>query len=71
METLLRIGAEVSKDSAKNLADLIDKIFSSAAKSRMDQKTVREALALVGRSLEVKDTRIENCVFNGDKIIQN
>ena len=69
MESLIKIGAEISKDSAKNLGDLIDRIFASAAKHRMEQGTVSQALSVVSTSLSVENTTITGCNITGEKHI--
>lgn len=69
MEASLKIGAEVSKETSKNLGDLIDRVFSSAAKNRMDQDTIRHALSVVGTGLKVEGTTVTNCTFEGDKTV--
>lgn len=69
METAIKIGTEVSKESTKNLGDLIDKVFSSAAKNRMEQHTIIEALRIVAASLSVSGTTINGCHIEGEKTI--
>ena len=69
MDASLKIGAEISKDTSKNLGDLIDRVFSSAAKNRMDQETVRQALTLLEKSLSVNNTTVTGCTFEGDKVV--
>ena len=69
MDTAIKIGAEVSKETSKNLGDLIDKVFSSAAKSRMEQEAIRQALSLIERGLSVHNTTVANCVINGEKTV--
>jgi hypothetical protein len=67
METAIKIGAEVSKESAKNLGDLISTIFKVGKQSGMEQATVCKALDLVNNTLSVNGTSINNCNINGDK----
>lgn len=69
METMIKIGSEVSKETAKNLGDLYDRLFTSAAKHRMDQETVRAALSGISNALSVNGTTISGCNINGDKTI--
>ena len=66
METAIRIGAEVDKDSAKCLADMVERIFASAAKNRMDQETVQQALISSFSALSVSGTTVTNCNIVGE-----
>lgn len=59
----------MSRETSKNLGDLIDKIFSSAAKNRMEQETVQKALQLIEEGLSVHNTTVSNCVINGEKTV--
>jgi len=63
---LIQIGGHFEKDSTKNLGDLISRIFESAAKNRMEQETVRAALAIISKGLTA-DASINNCTLTGEK----
>ncbi len=71
MENNLSIGAKLDKATTENLASFIDKVFSSAAKNRMDQGTVLAALSMAGTTLKIENVTVKDCVFEGEKTITN
>jgi hypothetical protein len=67
MNSLLHIGNDNvhSKDSAKEAAEAIDTIFSSARTNTMDQPTVVAALESMARVAEIKQITICGSSFYG------
>ena len=63
---LIQIGAGFTKDSAKNLGDLIGKVFADGRRTGMDQETIRLALGIVGRATQVEGTSINGCNLTGE-----
>lgn len=58
-------GGKVTKKAVDAVADGIVTIFTSAHETRMDQKTVRQALLLLGKLGSVDQASINNCSIYG------
>lgn len=69
METAIKIGAEVSKASAENLAKVVERIFRSGYQTHMDQATIVKALDAMGKALSIENMTITGCNINGDKTV--
>ena len=69
METGIKMSTEVLKDSAKNLGDLIDRVFTSAAKNRIEMQGVVKALDVISSTLSIRENAFTGCNI-GDKTIQ-
>lgn len=67
MKTAIKIGSKISKNSAKNLGNLISTIFKVGKKTRMEQSTIQAAIHLAGLSLKVENTSVNGCSIIGDK----
>lgn len=65
MDTGIRVGTEVSKQSIQNLSQGICAIL----KMQGDQKTIRKALDVFRHSVQVQNVTISNVTLNGDKTI--
>lgn len=63
---LIQVGTGLTKDSAKNLGDLIGKIFTDGRRTGMDQDTIRLALGIVERATQVNNTSIAHCNLVGE-----
>jgi len=64
---LLQVGGNMSKDTSKNMGDLITTIFKTGRQTGMDQETIRLALTSAFSSLEVTNTTVSGCVLTGEK----
>lgn len=64
MDTLMQIGGNVDKASVEALGDLILNILRVGAETRMDQKTVRLALGIIGEFASVKNVSISGCYLS-------
>lgn len=64
MNTGIHIGAIVDKASLEPLTEAIVRIMSTPA----DQKTIRAALALIGRHAETSNMTIQGCSVVGDAV---
>jgi len=63
MQTAIHVGSIVSKESLEPLTDAIVRIMSTPA----DQKTIRAALALIGRHADISSpVHLSNCSIVGD-----
>lgn len=71
MESMINVSPKVDKESAASLAQLIERIFNSAAKNRMEQETVKVALIQVFSKLSVNGLTITDCHLEGPKVINN
>lgn len=69
MDNAIKVGNEVSKESAENLKDLIENIFRVGFETRMDQETVRKALDVIEKVSEIRNVTITNSTFSGDKVV--
>ena len=69
METGIRFGGDVTKDTANNLASLIERVFKAAHANHMEQNTVCEALRVVGNATSTNNATVSNCVINGEKTV--
>ena len=67
MENMIHVGAKIDKDTAENLASIIDAIFSSGRENVMDQSTIVEAVKMLGQVTEVKQVTITNSSFTNEK----
>lgn len=69
METAIKVGNEITKQSSDNLQGLIESIFKTGAETRMDQATIVRALEVIGQVVEVKEISIRGCTITGDRHI--
>lgn len=69
METAIKIGSEVSKQTSESLASLIKNVFESGYENHMEQKTIRSALEMVCKVSAIDRLTISHCNINGDKIV--
>lgn len=69
MENAIHVGNKVDKETATNLVEIVTAIFSSGRSNNMDQKTIVEAIRMVGEVSEVKHVTITNSNFTGDKVV--
>jgi hypothetical protein len=67
MQSLIKIGAEISKDDAANFAETIKTIFEAGHKNHMDQCVIERALNAFQNTFEVKNVTITHSNFTGDK----
>ncbi len=69
MNTAIKVGNDITKDSAENLKQIIETIFKVGADTRMGQKTIIAALELVGKVVVVGDISISDTHIKGDTVI--
>lgn len=69
METAIKVGSEVSKDSAENVAKTVERIFRVGYATHMDQETIRRALDAMSSSFSVNGLTITGAAINGDKVV--
>lgn len=66
METGVKIdGGKVDREAVEAVARSVVTIFTAAHETRMDQKTVRAALGLVGQMGSIHGIHLDNCQFDG------
>lgn len=66
MENGIRIGNELSKESADNIRQLVETTFRVGAETRMEQSTIQVALHMIERVAKVENVTITNSVVKGD-----
>jgi len=69
MENGIRIGNDISRESAVNLQRLIESVFKVGYRTRMEQTTIREALLVIKEVASVNNSMVSGCNISGDKII--
>ena len=70
MESVINFaGAKVDADSAAAMGELITTIFTVAANTNMEQKTVRKALHHAFSLVKVENVSIAGCSITGDKTV--
>lgn len=69
MESAVHVGNKIEKATAENLKEIIETILRVGHETRMEQDTIREAIQMVGRVVEVKQVTITGSTFTGDKIV--
>lgn len=65
METGIKIGTVVEKDSLQAIVDAITQIMNMP----VDQETMRHGIDALGRMARVENVTIQNCVVNGDRSV--
>lgn len=63
----IQIGGQLDKETAKNLGDVIVRVFAEGRKAGMDQETICVALRVIEQKLAVHNTAISSCTLTGDK----
>lgn len=69
METAIKIGHEISKQSAENVSKAIERIFRVGYSTHMDQKTICKALDAMTRSFSIDGLTVTGCNITGDKVV--
>ena len=64
MDTAIKIGCDIMKDSAEPLADAIAKILACPG----EQETIREALRTFGRAVKVENITLQGATVDARTI---
>ena len=68
METAIRIGAEISKETAEQVRKMVETILKVGYQTHMDQETIRAALSAMASAVKVDNTTITGSNI-GDKTV--
>lgn len=69
METAIKVGSVISKDSAEHVAKTVERIFRVGYATHMDQETIRQALHAMSESFSINGLTIAGATINGDKVV--
>jgi hypothetical protein len=69
METAIKIGCEVSKETGEQVRKMVETIFRVGYQTHMDQDTIRAALASMASAVSVNGTIFNGASVIGDKTI--
>ena len=61
MESMIWIGGKVEKETAENLAGLVERVFKSGKENGMDQDTICEELGLIKSVIDSNVHSLNGC----------
>ena len=67
MESLIYVGGKFEKETAENLANFVDKVFTSGKTNNMDQSTIVAALGLPQKVVQPENVVITGCNLSTGK----
>ncbi|MGL5567503.1 MAG: hypothetical protein ACRDC4_17440 [Plesiomonas sp.] len=69
MEQMMRIGADLSEQTATNAADAVSKVLKAAYKTRASDEVVLRALDTLKGAITVQNVAVNGCTFDNSKSV--
>ena len=63
METMMKIGNTIAPETVEQVGVEIRAIFQEAAKSHIDQDTIKVALKVLQTACSIEDITVQHCNF--------